>query len=224
MKKKLGFTLIELLVVIAIIAIIAAILFPTLSRARAAAKQTQCINNLKQIGAGLSLYMIDSDDLFPFAVDVIDRSKPEIWNDQPEFQAKIASMPLIHDVIFPYTKSKEIWKCPADNGTQQSESNPNLEFKSSPSLYAVYGSSYFFRTEIAFRQMQSSSFRLPSETNVIFDGAGHWHGGGGPVQSNDNIQSYFRKLNGYRYSVLFGDMHVKSQTHSALQKAWAKEL
>lgn len=65
MQARRAFSLVELLVVIAIIAILAALLLPSLNRAKARALQTQCISNQRQVGLSLQMFLDDHSDQLP---------------------------------------------------------------------------------------------------------------------------------------------------------------
>lgn len=90
-RRAVGFTLIELLVVIAIIAILAAILFPVFARAREKARQTTCLSNLKQIGMGMSMYVNDYDETFPWSHNPKGPVATKGWYDLLEPYVKVGA-------------------------------------------------------------------------------------------------------------------------------------
>ncbi len=129
-----AFTLIELLVVIAVIGILAAMLLPALAGAKERAKMVKCISNQRQIGVAFKLYADDNSTKFPpIGPDI---NVFQFGGDDPHDNTWVA--PLwwaTNRPLWSYTKSRELYHCPADRGLENS--GPAWS-----SFYFAMGSSY----------------------------------------------------------------------------------
>lgn len=116
---KTGFTLIELLVVIAIIAILASMLLPSLTKAKAKAQGIACLNNNKQLSVAFRLYAEDSNDTL--LASLVPGSNPYrrirwIEGNVANFDAESADQRYLENgPMWKYAgKSKGVFMCPAD--------------------------------------------------------------------------------------------------------------
>lgn len=116
--RNRGFTLIELLVVIAIIVILAALLLPSLGRAKSSAHRIACGNNMRQMGLALRLYCLDHDGNFPPR-----ESFPHPWPVQ--FQ--------------PYYSDVKLLRCPADPAANIATGITNSVADSAPRSFLMNG-------------------------------------------------------------------------------------
>jgi prepilin-type N-terminal cleavage/methylation domain-containing protein/prepilin-type processing-associated H-X9-DG protein len=148
-NKRAGFSLIELLVVMTIITILASMLFPVFSAARAKARQIVCLSNLKQITLALQMYLED-------------------WGGYPMHDLTQSGVPGFRwtNELYPYLHSTEIFHDPSANRT------PSLD---STAQVLGYNWQYLGNGALApfgGRVVYESAIPSPSETIAIADSAG----------------------------------------------------
>ncbi|MBC8101940.1 MAG: DUF1559 domain-containing protein [Cytophagales bacterium] len=228
-----GFTLIELLVVIVIIATLAAILFPVFAQAREKARQTACLNNMKQLGLAFAQYLSDHDSTYP----TCDNDKAKITGLPPEPETPDADGPPERDwhiVLQPYVKNFDILRCPSDTSLVPADPrSPDLDgLKEYVSSYTVNGWSEYDLAESAVKK--PSQWVLLGERNNATRGPKTWWmfyfwtwqgtptvwpPAATPVPTTKATEDLALTRHQGQSNWLFGDGHAKSVPFNALWKA-----
>ncbi|RYG40143.1 prepilin-type N-terminal cleavage/methylation domain-containing protein [bacterium] len=171
-----AFTLIELLVVIAIIAILAAILFPVFAQAKAAAKKTACLSNLKQIGVGAMLYQGDNDDTtVPYGYRENEATGfPYIyWYAYSYRENNVTKFDFSRGFLQPYMKNTQIQDCP-DSKSITGDTQPigyGYNLLAAPAMFASNGT-----TRIGFGGVSASAIQETASTVQMADSAQYFQG------------------------------------------------
>src|SRR6266545_201521 len=167
--RQAGFTIIELLVVMAIITILASMLLPSLTRAKEQAQMIQCLNNLRQIGMGIKLYVDDHHGQFPLPYAIEPDTKQRkgtrftLGGFDPDPERLDWFPTAVSRPLYRYLKPSEVYRCPVDKGQvvhyiPNQCAPPPLQ----PSNWKTVGCSYHYNAG-GLTYLRGGGFKEPPE-------------------------------------------------------------
>jgi len=206
MSRRRGFTLIELLVVIAIIGVLIALLLPAVQAAREAARRSQCVNNLKQIGLAVHNYLSSNSDTMPPVF--VDYGSPDTFIAQTHsIQARL--LPYLEQTVTYNAINFNFSSRWGGTGWCCTGGTPNPPDNASGGPHGVI--------QMTAAIVQIKSFLCPSDTNPGSSGTMGWAGGQKLVGANNYPASIGlnRHINNWR---LNGPNYVASQWDGAFNQ------
>ncbi len=214
LEKHRGFTLIELLVVIAIISILAALLLPALSRARAQAKRISCLSNLRQLGYAMQMYLSENDSrFFDYYTDIPGGGRLWYFGLEPDYGTVREEGERDLDV-----GKSPLWEYYGTVGGI--ELCPSFDYKLGTYKLKFTGASFGYGFNICLFGKNDSQVRQPSKTLMFADCAQvntfQWPASPDhPMLEEFYYVSPNEKLVHFRHygraNVLFADGHVESR-------------